>query len=299
MALISHGFRPHCERGVDSVVKRIRKRGDLGSGTVEEQLALIRELDAFPLGRWILRNQGGLNAEWTNYLIACPPPPEELSCELEWFLVYEAPSVQASRERYWHFQDAIQAELYRAHRIASIPCGRMSEVLTLAPEDLQGVEIFGLDLDSDALRLAQSLAVERRVGHQVSLRRGDAWNLDLSPEFDLITTNGLTIYESSEAKVADLYRRLAAGLVPGGLLVTSYLTPPPDLDRRSSWDPAEYDPEALRLESLIFRDICGATWQNHRTEAVLAPMFDDAGLDIERVIWDRARAFPTVLLRKR
>lgn len=298
MSLISHGFDQVNSDPIALLKTHVRLRGNTRHGSVEEQLQLIDELDSFPLGRWLLRNQGGLNARWTDYLISSPPEPEDLSCELERFLVYGAPSVIASRERFGHYQEAMQAELPTANRIASVPCGCMVDLLTLDYGNARDVEIVGLDLDREALRLADRLARERGLTRNVRLQKTDAWKMRLGPEFDMITTNGLSMYEPSHARVAGLYERLAAGLVPGGLLVTSYVTAPPNIDRNSPWDFEAIDCEALRLQTLIFKDICEARWANYRSEAILKPIFETAGLRIERTIWDTARAFPTVLLRK-
>ena len=298
MPLISHGFE---QADLDPIVRlktHVRLRGNTHNGSVDEQLRLIDELDSFSLGRWLLRNHGGLNAEWTDYLISSPPAPEDLSCELERFLVYGAPNVIASRERFGHYQRAMQAELPTANRVASVPCGCMADLLTLDYAKATDVEIVGLDLDREALRLADRLARKRGLTRNVRLRKTDAWKMRLGPEFDLITTNGLSIYEPSNARVAGLYERLAAGLVPGGLLVTSYMTAPPNVDPSSPWDVQAIDFEALRLQTLIFKDLCEAPWANYRSHAVLKPIFEAAGLRIERTIWDTLRAFPTVLLRK-
>ena len=296
MPLISHGFDVDTDP-IRALKRRVRIRGDSCNGSVEEQLGLVDELDSFPLGRWLLRNHG-LNSEWTDYVISSAPASEDLSCDLERFLVYGAPTMIATRERFGHFQQAIQAELPTASRVASVPCGRMADLLTLDYENASDVAIVGLDLDPDALRLADRLASERGLSSKVRLRKTDAWRMRLAPEFDVITTNGLSIYEPSEARVADLYTRLAAGLIPGGLLVTSYLTAPPSVRKDSLWDCDAVDFEALRLQTLIFMDICEARWANYRSEAVLKPIFEAAGLEIERTVWDTARAFPTVLLRK-
>lgn len=298
MPLISHGMNRVGPDIVRQIATRVRLRGDTLNGTVNEQLRIIAELDTFPLGRWLLRNRGGLDGRWTDYLVASPPPVSELSCELERFLVYGAPTVLATRERFAHYQRALQAELPRARRIASVPCGTMADLLTLDYDDPSQIEIVGLDLDRESLRLADELARERGLTRQVRLRRADAWRMRLAPEFDIITTNGLSIYEPSMARVAELYQRLGEGLVPGGLLVASYLTPPPDLDPSSPWNIEAVDFDALRLQALIFKDICDAPWANYRSEAVLAPIFEAAGLRIERTVWDTGRAFPTVLLRK-
>ncbi|MEM7139157.1 MAG: class I SAM-dependent methyltransferase [Myxococcota bacterium] len=298
MGLISHGFRPIDGDIARRTLARVRRQGDCANGTVAEQVRLVKELDTFPLGRWLLRNRGGLNAKWTDYLISSAPPREQLSCDLERFLVYGAPTVLATRERFGHYQESMQQELARVDRVASIPCGRMTDLLTLDYGDFQHIEILGLDLDREALRSARGLAEEQGIAGQVRLRAADAWGMRLAPEFDMITTNGLSIYEPSDGRVAELYQRLAAGLVPGGLLVTAYLTPPPSTDPASPWDLEAVDPEALRLQGLIFGDICDAAWMNHRTEAALAPIFEAAGLRVERTLWDTARAFPTVLLRK-
>ncbi|MEM7434945.1 MAG: class I SAM-dependent methyltransferase [Myxococcota bacterium] len=298
MGLISHGFRSIDGDVLRRTLRRLKAQGDSANGTVAEKVHLVEELDSFPLGRWLLRNRGGLNAKWTDYLISSAPPREQLSCDLERFLVYEAPTVLATRERFGHYQESMQTELPRVHRVASIPCGRMADLLTLDYGDSQDTEILGLDLDQEALQSAHDLAERQGLAGQVRLRRADAWAMQLAPEFDMITTNGLTIYEPSDGRVAELYQRLAAGLVPGGLLVSAYLTPPPSFGPESPWDLEAVNLDALRLQASIFGDICDAAWMNYRTEAVLAPIFEAAGLRIERTLWDTARAFPTVLLRK-
>lgn len=51
--------------------------------------------------------------------------------------------------------------------------------------------------------------------------------LDKRETFHLIASNGLNIYEPEDDRVIQLYRGFHDALKPGGVLITSALTPPP------------------------------------------------------------------------
>jgi len=299
--LISHGgnARSAYEDRLRSVVDRLRGAGDVPGATVDEQIALANELSDFALGRFLLEHRG-LNAYWTHRLVtyrtgeATPGAMTALESR-----IFEAlPAVLATRERFGIFCRTLQALLVRGMTLASVPCGVMGELLLLDYAGLEDVELVGVDLDQAALDHAAALAAERGLAARVSLHRKDAWSLGVHGGFDVLTSNGLNIYEPDDGRVVALYRSFFEALKPGGKLVTSFLTPPPMLSPESPWDMTQIDRELLALQHLLFVRIIEAQWSAFRTHAQTESQLREAGfVDIE-FIDDRARMFPTVVARK-
>ncbi len=102
-------------------------------------------------------------------------------------------------------------------------------------------------------------------------------------------SNGLNIYEGNDERVIDLYKEFYNSLVPGGILVTSFLTPPP-------WDKANVD--ALKKQKAIFGDILQASWQHFRSESQTRQQLEAAGFTILEIIYDTQGLFPTVVAQK-
>jgi cyclopropane fatty-acyl-phospholipid synthase-like methyltransferase len=82
----------------------------------------------------------------------------------------------------------------------------MSELLLLDYAHQPDVSLVGIDLDHEALDGAFALAREHGLEDRLSLRLDDAWEMRFDNEFDVLTSNGLNIYESDEARVDALYR---------------------------------------------------------------------------------------------
>lgn len=292
-------------RRVAEIEERIRAEGDKPHVTVERQLRLLGELERFELGRFLL-SHGGLNGYWTHYILTHPErgrltglghDGRPLSF-LEKTFLDRLPTVLATQQRFAIFRRVIQEEIRSGKTLASIPCGLMGDLLTLDYSGAADVRLVGIDLDSESLDGAKRLAGERSLAERSAFLRRDAWDLGIHEEFDLISSNGLNIYEPDDEKVTELYRQFFLALRPGGLLVTSFLTPPFGADD-CRWKVERLDPEALLLQKIIFVEILRVRWQAYRTAEQAESQLRSAGLDPIRWIDDAARIFPTVIARKR
>lgn len=299
--LISHAGNPKqgYEARLHSIIERLRAAGDVPGATVNEQIALAHELSGFALGRFLLEHRG-LNAYWTHRLVTYQAGVDTATAmtALESRIFESLPAVLATRERFNIFRRTLQALLAPGMVLASVPCGVMGELLLLDYTGLNDVQLVGVDLDQAALDLASALAEERDLGARVSLHRKDAWSLGVHSRFDVLTSNGLNIYEPDDGRVVALYRSFFDALKPGGKLVTSFLTPPPALSPESPWDMAQIDRQLLALQQLLFVRIIEAQWSAFRTHAQSDSQLREAGfVDIE-FIDGHARMFPTVIARK-
>jgi hypothetical protein len=98
--------------------------------------------------------------------------------------------------------------------------------------------------------------------------------------------------------VTTLYRQFFGALAPGGVLVTSFLTPPPVLDPQSEWDLARVDREALLLERIVLADVLNARFSAFRSSAATIAQLASAGFEDLDILWDNLRIFPTVVARR-
>ncbi len=251
---------------------------------LEEELKILEDLSQTKLGQFLLKNRG-LNGEWTAYIIR-KTPQSNFENDLEEWIINNAPVVQATRERSQIFQQKIQKQVPKGGTFASIPCGLMDDLLTLNAPHLQ---LVGIDIDEQSLSLAKKNALHHQKDQVSSFIKKDAWHLNTQNQYSLIASNGLNIYERNDNKVIDLYKEFYDSLVPGGILVTSFLTPPP-------WDKANVDD--LKKQKAIFGDILQASWQHFRSESQTRQQLEAAGFTILEIIYDTQRLFPTVVAQK-
>lgn len=292
-ALITHSVNQVETVDLAPYRERLRRLAHPTFSLAEEE-KWLQELSEFDLGRFLLKNRG-LNGYWTSYLILYAPHRKNLSPLEHWF-VHAAPTVRATRERFGIFQRLLQRSLRSGIRIASIPGGVLDDLLSLDLTGFENVQLVGIDFDEESLRFAQrrALAMYREVPQ---LFKKDAWNLEeVASQYDVIVSNGLNIYESSVDRVVALYREFARALKPGGILITSFLTPPPMLSPASPWK--NYSQEDAKKQKAIFGDILEAKWQVFYTEEEIRRQFEQAGLRVLEVIEDSQGIFPTVLVEK-
>lgn len=285
-ATVEQGLISHTsvhDLDLEKIKERIKNSQDLAL-PVEQELQILEELTKFELGKWLLENKG-LNGFWTAYLILHAPQEKNLSL-LEHFVVYELPVVCATRERFGIFQVQLNKYVKPGMTVASVPCGLMDDLLLLQIDNLT---LYGLDLDENSLQLGKANAAN--FAKSATFAKANAWNLSgYKDKFNVITSNGLNIYESDDDKVTELYQQLNNALVTGGILITSFLTPP------SAWQNIES--EKLTKQRAIFKDIIGAKWQSFRTEDVTRCQLAKAGFEVLEIIYDKQRMFPTVVARK-
>lgn len=268
---------------LEKIKERIKNSQDLAL-PVEQELQILEELTKFELGKWLLENKG-LNGFWTAYLILHAPQEKNLSL-LEHFVVHELPVVCATRERFGIFQTQLHKYIKPGMAVASAPCGLMDDLLLLQIDNLT---LYGLDLDDNSLQLAKENAV--KFAKSATFAKVNAWDLSAYKEkFNVITSNGLNIYEPDDERVTELYQQFNNSLVPGGILITSFLTSP------DTWQ--NFDADKLAKQRAIFKDIIGAKWQSFRTEDITRRQLSKAGFEVVKIIYDKQRMFPTVVARK-
>ncbi|QDX96675.1 class I SAM-dependent methyltransferase [Pectobacterium carotovorum subsp. carotovorum] len=293
--LLSHATssqESHDER-VTAVKDNIIESGDHLGISVKEQLALLDAFSHLELGQFLLKHHG-LNAHWTHNVIA--HRPTHYINLLEEIIYTQLPNVLATRERFGIFQRLLQELLRPDAVMVSVPCGVMADLLLLDYTRHRDVKLIGIDLDKQALEEAYKLASQQGLENQISLVLTDAWTIDLAAQADVITSNGLNVYEQDDDKVTELYRVFYSGLKPGGTLITSFMTPPPTLSQDSPW--INTNPKLLALQYVLFSRIIGATWTAFRTHQKTQSQLEQAGFTDIQFINDHMHMYPTVIANK-
>lgn len=257
-------------------------------------LEFVEELSQFELGRFLLENKG-INGYWTAYWLI-HGPKRKLDHPLEDWLINKAPAFVSSQERLGIFQREIQSLLKNNMTIASIPCGLMDDLLSLNYDGLNNIELYGIDLDGNSLSQAKENVKNYSNTPACTFIQRNAFNLNMAEHFDLITSNGLNFYERDDAKVTQLYQNFFQSLKTGGVLVTSFLTPPPAMDPHSTWK--NFVPEDVVKQKIIFNEIIQANWQALRSEAKTREQLEKVGFSVEKIIYDYQGIFPTIIAIK-
>lgn len=260
---------------------------------VEEEVAMLNQLQEFELGQFLLQNKT-LDAKWTSYLVH-GQNRNNVKNDMEDWMLHKAPVVKATQERYQIFQQQLHKYLRINSKIAAVPCGAMDVLLDLNLDGIHDIKMVGVDIDSKALEIAK-MNYKPNKNNSIELLQGDAWQLNLKPEYDVLVSNGLSIYEKDNHKVSELYKQFHHSLKKGGVLITSFLTPSPEIDKRSPW--RNYDKHDVLKQKAIFGDIIEAKWQAYRTEDDTRNLLESAGFKVEEVIYDSQGMFPTVIARK-
>ena len=305
--LLSHAFSTkNINVAIQEITSRIEQQGDKPYVTVQTQLEILEQLSQFEFGRFLILNRG-INGYWTHYMLTHPwirgETPINHSLEkltsTEQFLLESTPSILATQQRFEIFLQENQKEVKNGAKLACIPCGMMGELLYLNFENIDKIQLTGLDYDPNTLNDARSLATKQNRLPMIRLHQGDAWQMTFNNEFDLISSNGLNIYEPDDERVTQLYQRFYNALKPGGKLVTSFLTPPPNLSDSCEWDMSAINQADLLKQKIIFVDILEAKWQCFRTSAQTQLQLESVGFERIEFIYDKAKLFPTVVAYKK
>lgn len=287
---------------INKITTKIRERGDLSYVTVARQLELVELLSQFDFGRFLLQYRG-LNGYWTHYIVTHPSIQKVLLLnnqskqwnELEAFILNEAPWTLATQQRFEIFKIEIQKRLFNGINLASIPCGLMADLLDLDFSQIDNFSLTGVDLDAEAITQARLLAAKRGLVKYCQFYQKDAWNLQCFESFDLVVSNGLSIYEPDNEKVIVLYNQIFRNLKSGGSLITSFLTPPPALGSKTEWNLAAINQKNILLQRILFLDILESSWQVFRSEDDVKNQLYKAGFSQIEVIYDIAHIFPTII----
>ena len=289
-------FITHNKSGVLDIAshqKRLKATKNLAL-PLEEELHLLNQLTEFELGRSLLAKKG-LEAYWISYSIV-QGPYLQLSHPLENWIIHKAPVFKSTQERFRIFQDQLKSYVKSEMTVASVPCGLMDVSLSLDFSHLENVKLVGIDLDKDTLNLANKNAEKNNKTSITSFLRQDAWNLEIDEKYDILISNGLNIYEHDDQKVVELYKEFFKALKSDGILILSFLTPPPSLSKESSWK--NYNLEDALKQKAVFGDIIQAQWQASRTENQTREQLKAAGFKVLKVIYDSQGMFPTIIGQK-
>lgn len=303
---ISHQQRASSfEMAKQSIAEKIQRRGNLPYVTTEKQLEILEQLSNFDPGRFLIE-RGGLNGFWTHYIISHPLKGRITRLDhdqkpfnpIAEFLLNKAPVTLATQQRFVIFKETIQKHLREGCSLASVPCGVMGDLLELDYSKIKKFSLHGIDLDSETLSQAKIYAEERHLANQCSFTEADAWSFDAPAAFDLISSNGLNIYEPDDDKVIQLYRHFHDCLKPQGVLVTSFLTPPPLPGMACEWKLDQVNSQDALLQKIILSDIISGKWQVYRSEEKVKSQLAQAGFKEITIIYDDAHVFPTVIAKK-
>ncbi|MDF1654886.1 MAG: methyltransferase domain-containing protein [Coxiellaceae bacterium] len=299
--LISHHNGDGClQQAMDALAEKIKSNGDTSEATVEQRLDYLQQLSEFDFGRFLIINQG-INGFWTHYMLTFPWRGKksgknnagEPFSEMETFLL-NSPILLATQQRFEIFLQQNQMAVKNGAVLASVPCGLLGELLYLNYKGITDITLAGLDYDPETLHDAKLLAEKQGIARFVETQQTDAWHLNIENRFDLLSSNGLNIYEPDDDKVTDLYRQFYKALKPGGKLVTSYVTPPPHLCDNCEWDLDKINISDGLKQKAVYLDTLQAKWQCFRSTATTKQQLTDAGFEQLTFLPDRAHMFPTV-----
>ena len=305
-SLRSHSVSPkNMAETVAEAQARIIAAGDKEHVSVAQQLGILKQLTAFDLGRFLLQHRG-VDGYWTHYFLTHPwfgrktgknNKGQDFS-EYEDFILDKSPLFLATQQRFEIFLQENQKAVKEGAVLACVPSGLLGELLYLNFSDINSIKLVGLDFDKHALTEARLLAEKQGLSQFIDLRQGDAWQMNIENEFDLLSSNGLNIYEPDSEKVIALYQQFYNALKPGGKLVTSFLTHTPVSGGECEWLMDKLNPADALLQRIIFSDVIGTKWQCYCSTAETKAQLESVGFRDVHFIYDQARIFPTVVAIK-
>lgn len=302
--LLSHNISPESiESAIQKTSERIQKSTFKFFFSKKIQFKLLNQLSQFDFGRFLLQNQG-LNGYWTHYVLTHPwfgrktgrNNKGEPFSQLENFILDVA--MRPTQERFEIFLNENQKQVKENAKLACIPSGMLGELLYLDFKGIKNIELTGIDYDQNTFQDAQKLAEQKGLLPFVKFIQSDAWTMNIQNEYDLISSNGLNIYEPDDKKVTELYRKFYDALKPGGKLVTSFLTFPPFRGGKSEWKVFKLNFKDIILQRILFMDILQSKWQCFCTSEQIKTQLKSVGYVDIKFIYDNAKIFPTVIAYK-
>jgi SAM-dependent methyltransferase len=266
----------------------------------KELIELANELSNSELGRFLITNSG-FNGYWTDVVVTYPERIYKNInfSSLDKTILETFPVVQATQERFNIFRNALQNLVKEEITMASIPCGFMRDLLQLDYSKAKNFKLIGIDLDSDSISQAKSLAKEFELLSKCEFKQLDAWSLNDKEQADVISSNGLNIYEPNEDRNIELFKNFHSYLKPGGTLITSFLTPPPTQDKNSEWDMSKIDEEALLMQKKIYMVVLEVKFNCYCSSDSMKAQMKKAGFDKTEIFYDKASIFPTIVASKK
>lgn len=260
-------------------------------------LNTLDELAEFELGRFLIKHKS-ISGYWTWYIIL-GFKNTTITSPVEKHLLEKAPIILATQQRFAIFKSLLEQHIQSNSVVCSIPCGMMADLFTLdIPGEIRDVRFVGIDLDTAVFDLAKSLAQQLNVRNRYEFYSKDAWELDIENQFDIVTSNGLNIYEKDDSKVVSLYKGIHRALKNNGRFICSALTPPPVMTTNCEWDMSQVNMDDLATSAMIMKTILNATFSNFRSSELTCAQLQEAGFDNIEIHWDKQKMFPTFLAQK-
>lgn len=294
------------EEAYHELQQKILKNSNKSEVPAVERMQVLEDFSSFDLGKFLIQHRA-LNGFWGQYITLYPQngkltglgsDGKPLS-KFERWILDRCPIVLATQERFFIFQKLLQSRFKDGMTVASMPCGLMDDLLGLNYHNMHNFKLVGIDIDEASIELARENAVQNGLEKHCEFITADAWHVQLKEQFDIITSNGLNIYEPDDERVELLYSKIYKTLKPGGALINSFLTPPPTREIKSEWDPSQISEDDLRIQRILLGDVLSVRWlAAHRNEAKVRASLKAAGFKDVSIIYDRQKLFPTVVAVK-
>ncbi|MEM7402878.1 MAG: class I SAM-dependent methyltransferase [Myxococcota bacterium] len=267
---------------VTQLCKKIRQQGDHPYATVQQQIDMVQQLAQFGIGQYLLLHRG-LNAHWSRYLkLLYPEKYRALGTNIDgepftpmesWYL--NTPPAQATQESWRWCREQLQQHVCDGATLASVPCGALDDLLELNFANCRNISLIGVDVDPDALRLAQENVQAYGLSKSVKLLQADAWNMHVNGEWDVLTSKGLAGYEPDPKRLLQLYQQFYQALKPQGILITNLWVP------RENWPTSNTSLSAkqrydLQLFEVLTRHILQVRW-SYTTQEKVHQLLQQAG----------------------
>jgi ubiquinone/menaquinone biosynthesis C-methylase UbiE len=297
---------------VENAVKRRITNAKISNDEKEKQLAFLDEVGKGFLTRelMIYRRLGAESSQWVVYWYprqghkAKKFPNGYKITELEREILENFPFSVASQERFNIFQEETAKEIKRLKPqnqnivIASCPCGMMDDLLTIPEIRDDNIQLYGIDIDKRVIMMADANVRRYDLSDHTVLSQQNAWRLTFENKFEILLSNGLNLRETDTGRNVDLYKTFFKALKPGGLIITSFLTFPPDSTQKSTWNLNNLDPKYILREKQIMHDIIRIEWQNFNTHDQMKQILEVAGFSDVKFNNGKTGVYPTVTARK-
>lgn len=277
---------------VGNIKDRLRETPNLVL-PLQKTLQLVDQLSEFPLGRFLLHNKG-LNGFWTSYIFNSSSEDRKNHPLENWLLNNSI--LTSARERFFRFKKILQSYVRSDITMCSVPCGLMDELLSLDYSTIDNFQLVGIDIDDESIEYARKNAIKQNLINNVNFIQRDAWRLDITSRFDLLTSNGLNMYESDEKRLIALYKNFRKALKNDGILVLSYIpTPPKNANDELMAQLFGMTVEDFKLERSIFTDIIQVTYLNFCSDEALKHQLEAAGFSLLNIQYNQNGVSPIAI----
>ncbi len=276
---------------VSEKTERIRsklfKKYSESKSQYEELNKILNDLADCEFGRFLIYN-GSLSGYWTHYVME-GYKGKIFQNKTEEFLLQNAPGTIATRQRFSIFQNLLSELIENNSVCCSIPCGLMAEFLTLnLDKKIKKIKFVGIDIDTSLFGKIKPLFKKYNKSENCfSFIKSNAWDIDIKEKFDIITSNGLNIYEKSDEKVIDLYKKFFVALKPGGSFIGSSCAP------SEEWDIEKIKPEDMELQRKIYTIVLEPIWSSPRGYKISESQLESAGFKDIQFYFDTQKIFYT------